>query len=268
MDNVIFSRQDHTVTGLNRQAGPAEYSLALPFPITVTKTLERVNGEMQKADENGLPLYKSTLILSEDGQERYIEVTTARIPTAFEEMTRDYTLVNEDGSRTLVINTAQVPIEWEDLQPVMVPNVEQYLVSFADQPSLFTYDEIKAAKLVSLKKAFPDRHLIFYDEDFNLEHFSEDLAEHAANMGDGVMALHPGGKCRTTKLPLEKSADTIQLYLEAQDGITVEIGATTANLIEVIDGQVKLATAADSVYVRFTNTAESYREVYAFGLLA
>ncbi|MNC74967.1 hypothetical protein D3C75_1264200 [compost metagenome] len=82
------------------------------------------------------------------------------------------------------------------------------------------------------------------------------------------MALHPGGKCRTTKLQLSKAVQTIQVYLEAQEGVTVEVGATATNLMAIVDGVAELPAAADAVYVRFINTAESYREVYAFGLLA
>lgn len=268
MDNVIFNRQDHTVTGLNRLAGPCEYALALPFPITAVKTLTRTNGEKQKTNEEGHLLYKSQPILDENGQETYNEVTTARIPTAREERTQEYSLVNEDGSRTPLSSTAQIATAWEDLQPVTVPNVELYQVSFAEQPSLFTYDEISAAKHASLVKTFPGLQLVFYDEDFNLKHFSNDLVEHAANMGDGVMAIHPGGKCRTTKLPLGKTIEKIHFYLEAQEGIAVEIGSTATNLTAVVDGVAELPVATDVVYVRFINTTESYKEVYAFGLLA
>lgn len=49
--------------------------------------------------------------------------------------------------------------------------------------------------------------------------------------------------------------------------VTLEL-SVFCNIPEVVDGQVKLLAPADSVYVRFTNTAESYREVYALGLLA
>ncbi|MEK4879347.1 hypothetical protein [Paenibacillus sp. FSL R5-0908] len=267
MDNVIFSRQDHTVTGLNRPAGPAEYSLALPFPVTVTKLLPWVNGEKQKTNEDGQLLYYGKPILEEDGSETVNEVTTDRIVTAWEEVTQEYTLVTDEG-KVPMSNTTRIATEWEDLEPVLEPNVEQYQVNFAEQPSLFTYQELQAAKLSSIKKAYPGLDLAYYDEDFALESFAVELADHAANLGDGLLAIHPGGMCRTVKLPLGKSAGIVRLYLEAQDGVTVEVGATAANMIPVADGQVKLTAASDAVYVRFTNTAESYREVYAFGLLA
>lgn len=268
MDNVVFSRADHTVTGLNRPAGPAEYSLVLPFPVTVTKLLPWVNGEKQKTNEDGQLLYYSKAIQEEDGSETVNEVTSSRIVTNWEEVTQEYTLVNEDGSKTPLSNTAQIATEWEDLQPVLIQNVEQYQVTFAEQPSLFTYQELQAAKLASIKKAFAGQELVHFDEDFELESFAVDLADHSANLGDGVIAVHPGGQCRTVKLPLGKLASTIRLYLEAQDGITVEIGATAGNLLPLADGQVTLPAAADAVYVRFSNNAESYREVYAFGLMA
>ncbi len=268
MDNVVFNRQDNTVTGLNRPAGPFEYSLALPFPITATKSISWTDGEKQKTDENGELLYKGNLILDENRLETYNEVTTARIATEWQEVTQEYNLVNEDGSTTPVSNTSQVATAWENLQPVMVPNVVYTSVSFAEQPSLFTFDELNPIKQASLAKEYKGQLLVYYDEDFDLANFSSELAEHAANMGDGVLALHPGGSCRTKKLPLGESVEQVRLYLEAQDGITVEVGATVGSYVTVTDGTAQLPDPAQELYIRFTNTTESYKEVYAFGLLA
>ncbi|QWU15666.1 hypothetical protein SAMN04487895_12710 [Paenibacillus sophorae] len=267
METVIFSRQDHAVSGLNRPAGPCEYTLQLPYPITAVKTLQRANGERQKTNGDGQLLYQSNPVPGEDGQETYDEVTTARIPTAWEEVTQEYKLVNEDGSVTPASNTARVPTEWEDLLPIMVPNIEAYQVTFAEQPSLFTYDDLHEAKLVSLEKASPNLRLVYYDEDFEPASFSSELADHAANLGDGIMAIHPGGTCRTVKLQLGTAADTIQLYLEAQEGIGVEVGATVSGFVPVTGGVAELPEPADALYVRFTNTTDTYKEVYAFGIL-
>ncbi|MEK3943559.1 hypothetical protein [Paenibacillus sp. FSL H3-0310] len=268
MDSVTFNRMGHTVTGLNRPAGPFEYSLSLPFSVAVTKSIAGVNGEKQKTDEKGQLLYKGSLTVDDSGLETYDEVTTARIATAWKEVSQEYNLVNEDGSTTPITNTSQVATAWDDLQPVMVPNIIYNSVSFTEQPSLFTFDELNAAKCASLEKAYKGKLLLYYDEDFSLENFAVDLAEHSANMGDGVITLHPRGKCRTVKLPLGESVEKVQLYLEAQDGITVEVGATAGSLTAVVDGAAKLPSAADAVYIRFTNNTDSYKEVYAFGILA
>lgn len=268
MDNVVFNRQEDNVTGLNRPAGPFEYSLALPFPILATKQITGVNGEKQKTDENGQPLFKGNLTEDDNGLETYDEVSTDRIVTAWEEKKQEYNLVNEDGSTTTISNTTQVATEWDDLQPVMVPNVVYRSVSFAEQPSLFSFEELNKVKQASLEKAYKGQLLVYYDEDFDLANFSSELSDHAANMGDGVLALHPGGKCRTRKLPLGQSIEQVRLYLEAQDGIIVEVGATVASYITVIDGIAQLPEPAEELYIRFTNTTESYKEVYAFGLLA
>jgi len=148
------------------------------------------------------------------------------------------------------------------------PNVVYTSVSFAEQPSLFTFDELNPIKQASLAKEYKGQLLVYYDEDFDLANFSSELAEHAANMGDGVLALHPGGSCRTKKLPLGESVEQVRLYLEAQDGITVEVGATVGSYVTVTDGTAQLPDPAQELYIRFTNTTESYKEVYAFGLLA
>lgn len=269
MANVLFSRLDNTVTGLDRPAaGPGEFTVQLPYEFHLTKPITHVYGEKQKTNEYGELLYKDNVTLGEDGEEHFDEVTVDRKPTAWEDVTNTYNVVGEGGPQELT-TTTQVPVAWEELQPVMVPNEITHYITFQETPALFSYDEIHAAKITSIRAANPDRNLVYYDEEFPLENFADELANHAANMGEGIMALHPGGSCRTVKLQLGKTTDKIKLYLEAAPGVVVTVGARASEpFTDFVDGIAQLPEPADAVYVLFTNTTERYRDVYAVGILA
>jgi hypothetical protein len=255
--NVVFNRQEHNVVGLNRPATEfGEYGVQLPYEIQLTKPVTTIDGERQKTNGAGQQLYL-------DGD---AEVSESRKATAWETVTNTYNIVNEDGTNEQVTTAAQVPTEWEELPPIMIPNEITTYVSFQDAPALFTYDEILSAKIASIKSN-ASRDLVYFDEDFPLNKFSEELSSHAANMGDGFIALHPLGSCRTVKLQLGRSADVFQIYLESHPDVKVEVGASASNFVEVVDGIAQLAAPADEVYVRFSNMADRYREVYAFGIL-
>ncbi|RAV18843.1 hypothetical protein [Paenibacillus contaminans] len=257
MTNVVFNRQDNTVVGLNRPATEfGEYSVQLPYAIELAKPILKIDGERQKTDGAGQPLYL-------DGDD---EVPESRKSIAWETVTNTYNVVKDDGSTALVTTTTQVATEWEELPPIMIPNEVTSYVAFAEAPALFTYDEILFAKIASIK-ANSTRDLVYFDEDFPLDKFSEELSSHAANMGDGFIALHPLGSCRTVKLQLGKSSDVLQIYLESQPDVKVEVGASASNFVEVVNGIAQLAAPANEVYVRFSNLVDRYREVYAFGIL-
>lgn len=262
MENVIFNRNTHQVTGLNRPAQPGEYSVAFPFVLVLTKIVSEVMGQKQKVNEMGQLLYKDNVVVDEvSGRETYDEVTEVRKAVAFEEVVNKYII---DGEEVEV--PGQVPTEWVDLDPVLIDDVVQKSVSFEENPYIFEYVEVLEAKKDALQKANL-RKLVHYDEDFNLEGFSTDLVSHAANMGDGILALHPGGSCRTEKIALGSAVKTVQLYLEAAQDVKVEVGATASSFVECKDGVAQLPVAADEVYIRFTNTTDKYRDVFAFGIL-
>lgn len=257
MANAVFNRLDHNVVGLNRPAaGPGEYVVELPYEIRLSKPIFTFDGEKQKTNDAGQPIY-----LDEEQ-----EVLEPRKAIDWKEETNTYRVVKEDGTTEVVTVTAPVPTEWTEFPPVMVPNEVVSYVTFQEAPSLFGFADVLAAKMESIK-ANNTRELVHFDEDFPLDNISDDLASHSANMGDGFIALHPQGQCRTVKLPLGKSADIVQIYLEAQPGVSVEVGATASEFVGVVDGIAQLAAPADAVYVRFINTVDRYREVYAFGIL-
>lgn len=261
MDNVLFNRISNQVAGLDRPAFPMEYAVKLPYEITLSKSVKEVQGEKQKTNEEGQLLYKDNPEVDEFGQETYTETTESKRAVAFEEQTFTYVI---DGKEVQVKD--QVATEWEDLPPVMVPDEVSRTVSFQEAPFEFTYEEVLQAKKEALQAANL-RKLVHYDEDFLPGSFSTDLASHAANMGDGILALHPNGQARTEKIALPAAASTFQLYLEAAPGVKVEVGATATSFVEFKDNIAQLPAAEDAVYIRFTNTEEKYRDVFAFGIL-
>jgi hypothetical protein len=64
MNTVIISVENGMVAALNRPPLPFEREISLPYPLQLQKTIERVQGEKQKVNEHGQPLY-----LSPDGEE-------------------------------------------------------------------------------------------------------------------------------------------------------------------------------------------------------
>jgi hypothetical protein len=261
MNNVVFRRADHKVAGLNRPAFLAEYSVLLPYAIVLSKAVASVMGQKQKTNEAGQLLYKYNVVVDEFGQENFDEVTESQKAVAWEEVVNKYVI---DGE--VVEVPGQVATEYVDLEPVLIDDVVYNSVSFQDNPSIFEYEEVLEAKKAALQKANL-RKLVHYDEDFNLEGFSTDLAAHAANMGDGILALHPSGSCRTEKIALGSAVKTVQLYLEAAPDVKVEVGSTANSFVEFKDGVAQLPSAASEVYIRFTNTTDKYRDIFAFGIL-
>lgn len=251
MKNIIFNRSNDKVAGLNRLAFSMEYAVQIPYVITLSKTVTEVQGEKQKVNDQSLLLFL-------DGEN---EVTESKKAVTFEEVEHKYMI---DGKEVVV--PGQVPTEWEDLQPVMVPNEVYKTVNFQENPFEFTYEEVLEAKKAALQ-GNNLRKLVHYDEDFNLAGFSTDLASHTANMGDGILALHPNGQCRTEKIQLSTSAQTVQIYLESHPDVRVEVGSTASNFIEVIDGIAVLPQVSDAIYVRFINQSDRFRDVFAFGIL-
>lgn len=259
--NVTFNRRTNQATGLNRPAGPFEYSVELPYEITLSKQLQKVVGEKHKKNDQGQMLYKDNVVVSETGEETYDEVTEARKAIAWEDRTVTYKIDGEEVKRIV-----QQPTKWEELAPVMTDDVLEITAKFPKRLEEFTYLDVLEAKKAAIQENNL-RQLVHFDEDFTLDTISDDLSTHAADLGDGIIALHPNGQARTEKIALPAAAEVIQVYTEMQDDITVEVGPTASDFHTVVDGVVTLPAAADAVYIRFTNQAAERRDVFAYGIL-
>lgn len=131
------------VTGLNRPAMPFEFEAELQGSPILTKSVQEVQGQVQKVNEFGQPLYKDNV--QEDGS--FEETTDSEKATDFEERDATHTLTDDDGAETPVTQKVQVPVAFEDLEPIMVDDVVDVTFSFEDNPLAFSHEEVLAAPL-------------------------------------------------------------------------------------------------------------------------
>lgn len=267
MSNVLFDRLSQKVVGLNRPASPFEFSVSFPFPLTLAKRVSVRGEEVQKTDEQGNLLFMSNVVTDDVGNIVSFDETPEELEVLeTEDQTHTYTTVNDEGEEEELTVTSQVPTKTEKREPVLVMEPVYETVTFPESFSHFTYEEIVAAKETSLNQNNL-MQLAYFNEDMREEDFSTELTSHSADMGVGFIAVHPSGQVRTEKLPLGILTDRVKIYIEAQEGISVEIGTNATTFYELTQDTAFFPEPVDEVYVRFTNTAETKREIHSFGLL-
>jgi len=170
MKNVVHDLFTDYIRGIDRDPLPAEGSIDLPYPISLTKTVEEKTGNVvQKVNDQGEPLYKDNMTIDElTGEETFDEVTTPIKVTTYETVTNTYRVVvgetpeeqiNEAGEPVTVMvpvyeeihPESQVPIEWIDLEPVTVEEVVSRTYTLEQNPFVFTKDEVIEAKNKSIE---------------------------------------------------------------------------------------------------------------------
>lgn len=252
---INIDRFTNTVVGLNL---PALYYLNITVPDSFNpmKTVSRIEGEKQKVNEASQPLYKSNLVIDKYGQEAYDETTEARIATAWEE--REITTIVDDVPITEAV---QVPTEWEDLQPVMVPNIVQYSVTLQESPTQFTLEEVVQEKFQWTLEDSNCDHII---ADCFIEESDLDLADpdHKAHTGVGICVILPGGQVKTKPIHLDQTAQDFQLLeLNVDAGIEIYIedqGFT--------NGQVTLSSSVSICTLKFVNTTDKPKAARAYAV--
>jgi len=151
MYNIVFNRLTRQVCGYDRQPMPFELELLIPYPISLSKTVEEITGMViQKVNENGELLYLN-------GE---VETTEARVATEFETVINTYriatdevtleTVVDELGVTTEVevpiyeeISTSvEMPISFDEHEPIMIDEVVSKTYTFDQNPYIFVVDEV------------------------------------------------------------------------------------------------------------------------------
>jgi len=158
MKNVVYDRLTGQVKGYDREPMAFELSIEVPYQINLQKTVEEKTGRMvQKVNEQGELLYLN-------GE---VETTEARTATAYESQTNTYRVstdqtttelqdvVQPDGTikkeeievpvYDIIITTSEVPIEWEDHEPIMVEEAVGRAYTLEQNCFIFTADEITEA---------------------------------------------------------------------------------------------------------------------------
>ena len=274
MNNITFNRSTNIVTGLNRPSLPYEYQVNLPFSITLSKSIQvPTNQLIQKTNSENLPLYKDEVTIDEiTGEESYIETTNSQKVTKYESVTNTYKIVigeemveqtNEFGEIVLVpvpiydeiVTTSEIPIAWDELEPIMIPEVITKTVTFPDQYMEFDYEEVLEAKKLSINNNSLTS-LCYYDEDF----LGNDLILSNCSIGDGFISIMPNGSVATPIIQLPKFTTIIELYTESHDGLVFKVNDT---LVE--NNRVKLPTQTDKITISVSNPTNKNLELYCLG---
>jgi len=239
MNNVVFERNTNLCLGINREAKLYEYEVKLPYPINLAKTISEKTGEQtQKTDSDGSLLYKSNVIIDEFGNEIYEETIESYIYNEGEEN-------NEDSELELV-----------QLEPIMIDEFVDNHYSFAENCTVFTYEEVLQGKIESINNNSLTR-LFFYDEDFDL---NDELILSNCSTGDGMVVIYSGGSLSTQIINLQNDKNIIELYIESQKGLVFEV-----NDIIVTNCRVKLSALTNKIIIKIYNPTNKNLELYALG---
>jgi hypothetical protein len=195
--------------------------------------------EVQKTDENGLKLFYKTETVAE-------EISTPQ---------PDLEITSDDEKFEEGLEKAQILVD------------KTKVLTFDESPSEFTYADIVAQKEKQITSGtFFGKGILFEEMDETI--FSTNLASFKADLGFGFVSLPSGGDIRTVKLSLPIATDLVGIKLETSvEGITVSVGNTASNLVEVKNGEISFDSPVSEVYVLFENYTDKRIDLYSFALL-
>jgi len=276
MKTILFDRISNKITGIDREKLNFEYSVLIPYPITLSKSIQcPTNQQIQKLDQDSNPLFKDNIqIDSETGTETFDEVTNPTKVISTQTVTNEYriatdqytteTTINEFGEEeeiqipiyTTISTSSEIPLETVELEPVLVGEFVNKTYTLENGYMNFDYYEVLEAK----KQAINNNSLtslIFFDEDF----INNDLILSNCSIGDGILIIHPQGSVATPILSLTKSTNIIEIYQESQNsGLIFYI-----NDVEVINSRVKLSNYTDKITIKVVNPTNKNLELYCLG---
>jgi len=234
MNNIIFERNTNLCLGINREPKLYEYEVKLPYPINLTKTVsEKTSNQIQKTDSDGNLLYKLNIIIDEFGNEIY------------EETIESYIYNNE---------------ELIQLEPIMIDEFVDNNYNFADNCTVFTYEEVLEGKIESINNSSLLK-LIYFDEDF----LTDSMNFNNCSLGDGLLILYQNSSA-IKEINLTNPTEMFELYSEMQSGIEVFISSDGINYYPFVKDSIVLENKIDKLYLQIRNMSNSNREVYCIGL--
>lgn len=274
MDNIVVDEQGNVVsfTETTESRKPVAFETRIVIetrlgsdgtipsetPTTKEMTTSNTSAESPATNES------ETTTISPD------TTTTESAETAPEEPQVTERVIEVTEAGVVVERVVQIPVEFEDLPPVLIEEPVYKTVRFEDDPTLFTYDEVVEAK----KRAIDENSLntlVYYSERLSSEEFDFTDPNHSADMGVGVVTLHGSGQCRTKMINLGQPAQRLEVYLEADPDVSVEVlidpEGTTVVPVDLSSGIAVLPNPTDTIALRFINNSDRRREIHAFGIL-
>ena len=282
MKTILFDRISNKITGIDREQLNFEYSVLLPYPINLNKTIsEPTNQLIQKANENDQYLYKDNIqtITNEFGNEieSYDETIESEKVIEWDERTVTYKIasdeyitelqdvIQEDGSIIQeevqipiyqeITNVVQVPKTIVKLEPIMIDQMVGKTYNLENGYMNFDYFEVLEAKKLSINNNNLTS-IVYMDEDF----LGNDLILSNCSIGDGFISIMPNGSVATPIIQLPKFTTIIELYTESHDGLVFKVNDT---LVE--NNRVKLPTQTDKITISVSNPTNKNLELYCLG---
>lgn len=158
-----------------------------------------------------------------------------------------------------IIEIIQVPDEYEENKPCMIPSYKDVVVNIFNNPEEFTILEL-LSRIYEQELAGSDYEYILADMFINEDDIDFGYEEHSANTGAFVCCLHPNGKIRLKEFLLEKPAKVFELLdSEIPNGIKMFI-----NDVEITGKKVMLPVEVESCIIRFENTTDKYLDIKSY----
>lgn len=259
----------------NTYSVPDKYEYNVPIHISV-----------HKEDEDGNKLYIKNII--ENREEKrvketiettekiqvfsYIEDLVSRVETKFiscdhecdelcvegciHEHSEFCNPIYEDEE---IIEIIEVPNDYEENEPCMIPSYKDVIVDLFSNPEEFTIIEV-LSHIYEQELANGNYEYILADMFINENDIDFEYQEHSANTGAFVCCLHPNGKVRLKEFLLEKPAKVFELLdSEIPNGIKMFI-----NDVEITGKKVMLPVEVESCIIRFENTTDKYLDIKSY----
>ena len=158
-----------------------------------------------------------------------------------------------------VIEIIQVPDEYEENEPLMIPLYKDVVVDILSRPEEFTIIELLTHQYEQELAGSKYNHILA-DMFINEDDIDFEYEEHAANTGAFICCIHPQGKVKLKALPLEEPARIFELLnSEIPEGINIYI-----NDMKLNNNRVMLPANTDSCVVKFENTTNKYLDVKSY----
>jgi len=284
LQTILFNRTSNFITGIDREKLPYEYSVLLPFDIQLSKTRQESTGQLiQKVNSENQTLYKDNIIIDPlTNVETFDEVTYSEKVISTQTQINTYRIATEEYTTEIITDefgeeqviqtpiyteiqtTSEVPVSWENLDPIMIPEIINKTVTLENNMLAFNYEEVLEAKIQSINNNSLTS-ICYFDEDF----LGNDLILSNCSIGDGILILHgQNAQVGSPLIELPTPKSIIELYIESQPEIEVQVSGDNINFIPFINNSAILPIPSTTLYFKITNTSTSNRELYAIGILA
>lgn len=236
----------------------------LPANFSLTKEIEIVKDKKQKVNEKGYPLYKTNIYIDEYGNEFFDETTEARSPIAWKTKREINWWRDEAGRMHEQPYITQLPSQWQENEPIWVYNLIKKEVSIDDYPEFFDIDEVTNRKYELIADELSYEYC--YANEF-IDNTDIDLSyENHANIRIKTLELPAKGECHIKRIKLNVPADTLFLYLEADEGVVAEGSVDEVNFIPFQDDRLGFENSVRNIVLKFKNCSNKKQRVCAFAI--